>query len=362
VRATATTTCCGAAVAIGLLLPVAGARIAQATQRGPEVPGFAVAWRQPIPSTGVVRLAAADSTLLVSGPSIGTRAFAAADGTPRWARPDAIGPPPVLANGFAVVAAGVELVAMEADADRVRWTATFEDPVTQLAASGTTLLVATGDVVTRLQPADGRVAWSLRAPAPVSAAPALSDTHVFAPHGRGVTSWDLTQPTPEWRLEFDHPVTDVVSRGPLLIRSDPRGFFAVDPRSGWVSWRLQTAQTIGAPAADDARVYVAMLDNTVHGLDRRSGVRRWKAEVGGRPLTGPRLAGDRLVVALTSGVIVTVAIVDGTVERPPDGPGAAGPARDLLEAIAVSPDGRVVFVVTSDAAGGRTLTALRRGA
>lgn len=63
-------------------------------------------------------------------------------------------------------------------------------------------------------------------------------------------------------------------------------------------WRFATGgDVVGLPVVDDRSVFFVSLDNLLRGLDRRTGGQRWKRALPLRPVRGPVIAADTLVVS-----------------------------------------------------------------
>jgi outer membrane protein assembly factor BamB len=87
-------------------------------------------------------------------------------------------------------------------------------------------------------------------------------------------------------------------RGRVLIGTTDRRFLSIDPEKGearW-TWRLGADVQHGA-ALFERLVLFATHEDVIYALDRGSGNLAWRAPLPSRPLSGPILFGDAVVVA-----------------------------------------------------------------
>src|SRR5207253_1611878 len=83
-------------------------------------------------------------------------------------------------------------------------------------------------------------------------------------------------------------------------------------KTGEVEWRWATgADAIGLPVADDRTVYFVSLDNMLRGLNRSSGVQRWKTPLPFRPVSGPLKYAETIVTAGAAPQLQAFSIRDG---------------------------------------------------
>ena len=360
-RATTATRCWGLAFAFGLALPVAIVRGAQSDQSGPTVAGFMRAWQQPLDTAGALEIVHLPTAIVVAGTHGAAMAFSLSDGKPVWKSAETSVLSLAVAGDRLVLGTELKVTALDTKSWQSLWSVALEEPLLKLAGSASGVIATSGAAVMHFAADDGRVVWTRPLVEPPSARPVVGGSQVYLAYGRRLAAWDVATATEQWNIPLVEPIsTIVVDRSRLFAAGAPRGFYVVNPRNGWVDWQLQRAQILGAPALDDERVYLASLDNTLLGLDRGSGNRDWRAEIGGRAFSGPTLLRDVLVVPLTSGETVIVNRADGTVTRVPRTTDATTPTLDLFDAFSHSADGSTLLIISTNAAGQRRITALRR--
>ena len=98
----------------------------------------------------------------------------------------------------------------------------------------------------------------------------------------------------------------------IFMGSQDRFFYCLNAKSGETEWRWATgADAIGLPVVDERTVYFVSLDNLLRGLNRSSGVQRWKSPLTVRPVSGPLKYRETLVVAGTTPVVQAYNTRDG---------------------------------------------------
>jgi outer membrane protein assembly factor BamB len=65
--------------------------------------------------------------------------------------------------------------------------------------------------------------------------------------------------------------------------------------------KVRAIRAIGEPVADDRSVYFTLLDNVLYAFARGGGSERWHRALPNRPVTGPIVLDDSVIVALASG-------------------------------------------------------------
>ena len=109
---------------------------------------------------------------------------------------------------------------------------------------------------------------------------------------------------PVWERRLGGAPNDMLALDDrLYVGSADNFFYCLDADDGEVAWRWRTgADVIGAPVADDRRVYFVSLDNVLRALDLRRGP---ALEAGAAaPADARRREGRRLL--LVSGVAARV--------------------------------------------------------
>jgi outer membrane protein assembly factor BamB len=230
-------------------------------------------------------------------------ALALADGQQQWAieLPTARGP---AVDGDRVFAAtATELVALDARSGRAAWRVPVEAILAVPSARAGWVIVGAGTELLAFRADDGRLIWRSTLPSGVGSAATIDGERVYAPLADGsVVSINVVNGTIAWRAELPAPCATITAVGDrLFVGCKDNFFYSLEADSGVQRWRWRTGADVVAPAAYDGdRVYFASLDNLVRALDFGSGVQQWRHPMDTRPLSGPVLDEDLLIVPASS--------------------------------------------------------------
>jgi outer membrane protein assembly factor BamB len=153
---------------------------------------------------------------------------------------------------------------------------------------------------------DGTEAWRLALGNAPSLAPAIADDQLYAGLSDGrVVAVDARSGRVAWERQLGGPVRGLLAAGRSVFAGSEDNFlYCLSADKGRVRWRWRTGGDVIGPAGLDAkRVYFASLDNLLRALDRGHGAQRWKRPLPTRPLGGPLLVGDTLIVSGVAPVI-----------------------------------------------------------
>jgi outer membrane protein assembly factor BamB len=212
---------------------------------------------------------------------------------------------PVAGNGLVFVVAPESIVALRAEDGVVAWIAPFTEPLAvPPAINGDWLVTATtaADVEAR-RVRDGSVAWRQHLNAPAHARPEISGTRIYVPTADAhVIALNRDTGAVLWDVKLGKPGNEILGTDErLYLGSEDRNFYCLNATTGAEEWRWATgANVIGRPVADEQTVYFVALDNVLRGLNRSSGVQRWKSPLPLRPSTGPVKWSQTLVVVGTT--------------------------------------------------------------
>ena len=349
------TRCWGAAIVLGLALPVA----LLTGQSAPtiETAPYVRVWSERLmPDSD--RLLWVDDLAVTAGPDTGVEARAAADGHVAW-KTALEGVRAIDASAGVVFAAGGGAVhAIDPASGATRWSSATSPDAPSLAATPAFVLVADAREIRALRARDGTLAWRL----PLRAAPV---TRISVDEAFGVVAladhtliaFDVASGAEHWRFELDTvALTLTASRNRVYVGTRDATICAFSQATGRVSWRyLVGIPAVGDPVTDDRHVYVAQLDNTLKRYDAGSGKLIDSEALRNRPALGPRVAGDTIAVPLATGSIgfVSRSLPSKLTRLTPDIP-------PRLDAVTVSADG-TLLVTLGLSEGNRALTAYRRG-
>jgi outer membrane protein assembly factor BamB len=208
---------------------------------------------------------------------------------------------PVADQGRVHVVGERVLTTLDAATGDLLWTRPLPATVSApLVARGGWVVVPldTADVLA-VRADDGTVVWQRTYPTAVVAPGAINGDRLYLPGADSrVRAVHLIDGQPLWEQAIGGAVLAVSPLGArVYVGGKDNFFYCLDERSGRVLWRWRTgADLIGAAQADDRRVYFTSLDTLLRALDRRNGAQRWRRPLPWRPLSGPLLVGNTVVV------------------------------------------------------------------
>jgi outer membrane protein assembly factor BamB len=213
--------------------------------------------------------------------------------------------------------------------------------VSRDAAFGPTLFLgtATGEVVA-YDPASESERFRVETPEKPNAFAMARDTLVVSGDARTLTALDAAGGTIRWRRParagFYAPAVFSERADRLYVGDEAGEFYCLNASNGETHFRWSTGAAVRAPAfVHGNRVYVASYGNILYAYDAGGGSEQWRANLPGRPATGPVLVNQRLVVATFDGVFVEVSLDTGEISKQYTAPGELGSAPSFAVA---SPD------------------------
>jgi len=209
---------------------------------------------------------------------------------------------PAVADDHVYVVGGDALHALDVASGRSVWrvavAATVSAPV--VARSGWVIAALdTGEVIA-LRGADGTEVWRQKLGAAVVATPAIDGDRLYLPGADGtVRTLDVATGSEIWTQTLGGSIVTIAPLGGrVYVGSTDNYFYCLDDKQGRVRWRWRAgSDPVGAPIADDERVYFTSLDTVVRALDRGHGAQRWRQPLPWRPRTGPIRIGNTLVAS-----------------------------------------------------------------
>jgi len=200
----------------------------------------------------------------------------------------------------------------------VVWRQPFDaELATAPIVAGDRLILATsdGDIIA-LRASDGVVAWQRHLPRAASSRPAATGSRLFVSTADShVVSLNLQSGEIVWDRRLGGVGHDILAGDErIFLGSQDRYFYCLNATTGEVEWRWLTgADAIGLPVADERTVYFVSLDNMIRGMNRSSGVQRWKAPLAFRPLSGPLKFAETVVAGGTTPLLQAFNTRDGKV-------------------------------------------------
>jgi outer membrane protein assembly factor BamB len=282
------------------------------------VAGLACATRAPVPARAVFPIATTWTVSLgedpIEGPlaSDGGRIFVATQGgrvkgldrftgAVLWQVGGRAGALTLGGGVLALREADGTVWAMDPDNGSARWKAESGVPGTSPPAVSAERIVVAGEGLAVLDAATGRVLWS--APeARAATAPAINATSVVVGETDGhLRCRDLATGRVLWshataRAPQAQPVGD--DQGRFLVGTTDRRFLSLDGATGDARWTWRLGADVHYPAALFERlVLFATHEDVLYALDRGNGHMAWRVALPSRPLAGPILFGDAVIVA-----------------------------------------------------------------
>jgi outer membrane protein assembly factor BamB len=224
-------------------------------------------------------------------------ALARDSGLTRWTTAIATCLPPVLTQGSVVVASGNEITALDPARGDRQWSITLDLPVrTPLLARGSLLLaMLEGDQLVAVDIPRRVIAWrrSVGEAGPLKMTADDQAVYVATDAGR-ISRILLADGSMPWERQLSGTLSEPTVDGDrLFVGSAKRGlFWCLDVRTGKNKWAFLESNLlfgggiVGSAVQGDL-VYVASQDNIVRALNRGSGNQRWKSAITTRPLFPP---------------------------------------------------------------------------
>ena len=238
-------------------------------------------------------------------------------GEPFWTIEQRVDHPPVAGDGVVVTASGSRLGGWRASDGFALWSAEFGAAIVAppLWNNGW-LVVATaiGEIVV-LRGFDGRELWRRALDGTPTVRPAISGRRLFVPLADGrVVALALGTGAPIWESALPGRPQGILPLDALFVGSTDNLLYRLKLEDGAVDWYWRTGgDIVGTPVADMEHVYFNARDNVLRALDRRTGARRWRRLLPGRPTAGPTRLDSVIVVA---GVFPTVELFDAETGLP----------------------------------------------
>ena len=238
-------------------------------------------------------------------------------GEPFWTIEQRVDHPPVAGDGVVVTATGSRLGGWRASDGFALWSAEFGAAIVAppLWNNGW-LVVATaiGEIVV-LRGFDGRELWRRALDGTPTVRPAISGRRLFVPLADGrVVALALGTGAPIWESALPGRPQGILPLDALFVGSTDNLLYRLKLEDGAVDWYWRTGgDIVGTPVADMENVYFNARDNVLRALDRRTGARRWRRLLPGRPTAGPTRLDSVIVVA---GVFPTVELFDAETGLP----------------------------------------------
>lgn len=228
-------------------------------------------------------------------------------GQVRWNRDLSTEVTPGTGDGMVFVATEGQVEALTAESGETRWQTAIPGRVTLLKWDTGWLICGTdaGDVAA-LRASDGTLVWraTLGSPMVVPPAAALDRLYLALDAGR-IVALDLASGELAWEHGVEDRISSLSSTAGQLIVGTSRAVINLDPASGRRQWRWRVGGPSSGPATSDERhIYFASRENVVRAVDRSNGNLAWYAELTSRPVGGPSLFQETVLVPISTAIAV----------------------------------------------------------
>jgi outer membrane protein assembly factor BamB len=236
------------------------------------------------------------------------------DGTPAWEVPLKSDRAVAIEGGRVYVAAADHVEALNAADGTTVWRASTTAVTAPLLASGGWLIVITGARVSAFRSADGSQVWT-REIGESHVTPSIEGDNLYVPLQNGrLFAVDLQTGADRWHHAYKGPLSEVLAfPDRVYFGTGDKYFFCVRASDGENHWpRVRLGSVVrGQPIADDTRIYVTSMDNTLRAYRRSTGALLWHPSVPFRPTTGPVLIDSAVVVSGAAAELRAFAVTTG---------------------------------------------------
>jgi outer membrane protein assembly factor BamB len=223
-------------------------------------------------------------------------------GALQWSVPRTTQVEPATGDGLLFLIADNTIIALRQMDGSMAWQRELASPLAApLAWNNGWLIVPTktGEILA-YRALDGGLIWRRGIEAAASARPSLAADRVYVPASDGrIVAFQTENGEVVWDRRIGgkpHEILALDDR--VYVGSTDNRLYCLKTDSGVIDWRWPTgADVVGQPVEDARLVFFVSLDNMLRALDRRSGNQRWKRALPLRPSSGPRRAGDALIVS-----------------------------------------------------------------
>jgi hypothetical protein len=326
----------------------------------PQRAPFVHAWTVPLPAAvadgaqlmatpqhAIVVLPGSPATMLAPASAGRMEARSLADGSVVWTEewsPRAV----LYGNGLVYGVTDLQVFAVAPDTGALQWMVGAGEAGHGLGLTTWHLLVLSDTHLRAYGRNDGTAAWRVELPAPPSTAIATSASLiVLGLQDRSVLALEAATGRVRWQTRLDDTPTAVTAAGARVYLTLPRvalcALMAPDGGLDWCTMELRVP-AVGAPAALDGRLELALKDTTLRAFTSHTGTMLRTETLGARALSAPVHLGPQLVIPLSPNGFAVVE-PGGTITRVPAPPMV--PVRSTLRA-AVSVEARALVTLNID--------------
>lgn len=205
------------------------------------------------------------------------------------------------------------LVAIDAASGAILWRAAMKAAPVRPAAHAGWVLAGEGTELVAFRASDGHLVWRQALGATPVTTATIDGDRVYVPLSDStIAALHVTNGARVWQIRTPAVPGTITSAGDrFFVGCADDFFYSFDVKDGDRRWRWRAAADVLAPAAQDGnRVYFTALDNVVRAVGFGSGVQKWRHAMDIRPLAGP-LLDDDVVVLAAAGELRSISVKDG---------------------------------------------------
>jgi outer membrane protein assembly factor BamB len=270
---------------------------------------------------------------------------------------------PAVGDGLIFLAKPGAIAALRAADGSTAWEVPFADAlaVPLVWDNGWLVAAASTSAIFAFRATDGQLIWHRDIGGPAHAPPTLAADRVYVPTvDARVVALRVDTGAPIWQHRLGGAANEILALDQrLYLGSTDKFFYCLNTSDGREEWRWRTGgDAIGRPVVDEQTVYFVSLDNVLRGLNRNSGVQRWKTPLPLRPTSGPAKVGETIVVTGVAPIVRGYHAKDGKAAGDlPTGGEIAAPLHVFNDSTRPLP---MLILLTRDIVKGATVTALTR--
>ncbi|HYU79430.1 MAG TPA: PQQ-binding-like beta-propeller repeat protein [Vicinamibacterales bacterium] len=237
-------------------------------------------------------------------------------GDRRWKVDLATSFTPAAGDGFVFAAAEDAVVAFDERTGAIAWRTAIGGAIAApvFFDAGLVLVAKTDGELLSIRAQDGVVAWRRGVGAEPAAPPSAAGDRLYVGlKDHHLLALDRETGTTVWTLAAGDEISGILALGDqVLFGTRGNRVYSVRPSNARLRWQWRVgADVMGAPAADEHRIYFAALDNVLRAVDRASGNLAWSQPLPSRPSAGPFRTGDVVIVPTVSADIGAYSAASG---------------------------------------------------
>jgi outer membrane protein assembly factor BamB len=257
----------------------------------------------------------------------GVFAIRASDGQLAWRYPAEVNKslafyaaPAVVGDQIVVGDYSATLHGLDALSGTEKWT--FKDAkgrwIANSYCNSDTILAPNGDQTLYALTLAGQLRWKFTTNQALWGSPVTNDTTVFiASMDHFLYALNITNGNEVWKADLGGAALygpALGADGLLYVGTLGNEVLAIDSSSGAIQWRFKTTNQVwGTPILDEGSVYFGDLSGTIYAVDAQNGTQLWKVDAGGPVFGSAVVTPDGLVFNTENGKVVMVSTTGGVV-------------------------------------------------